>query len=244
MRTHILVIAAAALAIAFGLSTANDAQAAGVVPGDVNCNARTDAVDASLILQLDAHLVTTLPCQGSGDMNNDTRINSIDSSFILQSTAGLIPSFGAVISVDIETAQPIGVGQQFVAEIHVDNAPPLSAYAFQLVFDDTRISFVRMDDLGDMFAGSQRGPICTRELGAFHWNCFTAGPPVCLGGGHGPSGSGTLGRAVFRAEQAGVTAIDLTNTQLIWDDISPCDPSDLHVYPIPHKALNGQVTID
>ncbi|MEX2159287.1 MAG: hypothetical protein WEB04_07795 [Dehalococcoidia bacterium] len=246
MRIHILAVAVAAvaLAFAFSLSASNVTQASDVIPGNVNCNARTDAIDASLILQLDAHLVSSLPCQTAGDINSDGAANAIDGSFILQTVAGLIPSFGAVISIDIETAQPIGVGQQFVAEIHVDNAPRLSAYEFRLVFDDADVSFVGMGDLGDMFADSQRNPICTAEPGAFHWNCFSAGPPVCLGGGLGPSGSGTLGRAVFRAEQAGVTSVDLADTELVWDDIIPCDPVDFRVYPIPHKQRNATLTIE
>jgi hypothetical protein len=232
------------VAIAVGAVVADGARAANAVPGDVNCNARTDAIDASLILQLDAELLSSLSCQAAGDINGDGSANAIDSSVILQSVAGLIPSFGAVISIDIESAQPVGVGQEFVAEIHVDNAPGFSAYEFELVFNDARISFVRMEDLGEIFAGSQRNPICTAELGAFHWNCFSAGLPVCLGGGHGPSGSGTLGRAVFRAEQAGVTSIDLADTQLVWDDVRPCDPVLFRAYAIPHKARNATVTIE
>jgi hypothetical protein len=83
---------------------------------------------------------------------------------LLQGVAGLIPSFGAVISIDIETAQPIAAGQEFVAEIHIDNSPRLSAYEFRLVFDGADMSFVRMEDLGAFFSvGKFKMQIGTRQ---------------------------------------------------------------------------------
>lgn len=58
--------------------------------GDVNCDDRVNAVDAALILQRDAGLVSTLPCDENADVSGDGRINSIDAALILQREAGLL----------------------------------------------------------------------------------------------------------------------------------------------------------
>lgn len=58
--------------------------------GDVNCNSSVDSIDAALVLQLVAGLVSSLPCEENADTNGDGTINSIDAALILQFSAGLI----------------------------------------------------------------------------------------------------------------------------------------------------------
>ena len=58
--------------------------------GDVNCDTITDPIDAALILQLNARLISGLPCPGSGDVNGDLVTNPLDAALILQFSAGLI----------------------------------------------------------------------------------------------------------------------------------------------------------
>ena len=48
------------------------------------------AIDASLLLQLGAGLVSELPCGALGDANDDGEIDAIDASLILQFSAGLV----------------------------------------------------------------------------------------------------------------------------------------------------------
>ena len=65
------------------------------MPGDVNCNNSPGPVDASLILQLTAGLVETLPCEEAGDVNGDGRVDALDASLLLQFVADVIPSLPA-----------------------------------------------------------------------------------------------------------------------------------------------------
>ena len=60
--------------------------------GDVDCDYAVSSVDAALILQLTAGLVSFLFCQESGDVDGDGNTTSVDAAIILQFTAGLIPS--------------------------------------------------------------------------------------------------------------------------------------------------------
>jgi alpha-tubulin suppressor-like RCC1 family protein len=58
--------------------------------GDVNCDGIVSATDATLILQLVAGLVSSLPCQDSADADLSGDVSAIDATLILQLTAGLI----------------------------------------------------------------------------------------------------------------------------------------------------------
>lgn len=65
--------------------------------GDADCDKSASAIDAVLILQLDAGLVGSLPCQGSPDANRDGNVNSLDAALVLQYAAGLIPTLPPVL---------------------------------------------------------------------------------------------------------------------------------------------------
>ncbi len=58
--------------------------------GDADCSGRVDSRDALLVLQFEAGLLSSLPCQNLADVNRDGRIDSIDAGLIMQIDAGLI----------------------------------------------------------------------------------------------------------------------------------------------------------
>lgn len=60
--------------------------------GDVDCNGDVTSIDAALILQFTAGVVTFLLCPESADVDGDGNTTSVDAAIILQFTARLIPS--------------------------------------------------------------------------------------------------------------------------------------------------------
>ena len=60
------------------------------VCGDVNEDGVANSVDASLVLQLKAGLISSLPNESNGDVNSDGALTSVDAALLLQFTAGLI----------------------------------------------------------------------------------------------------------------------------------------------------------
>jgi hypothetical protein len=65
------------------------------VRGDASCDGRTNAVDAALILQLDAGLIAALPCPQNGDVSGDDRTNAVDAALVLQYDAGILDELPA-----------------------------------------------------------------------------------------------------------------------------------------------------
>ena len=64
----------------------------GLAVGDVNCDGATGAVDAGLIFQVTAGLLSELPFPEHGDVSRDDRTDAVDAALILQLTAGLLGS--------------------------------------------------------------------------------------------------------------------------------------------------------
>jgi len=64
----------------------------GDLPGDANCDGVVTAVDAAIMLQFSAGLISELPCARNADVNGDGEVNALDAALVLQFVAGLIPS--------------------------------------------------------------------------------------------------------------------------------------------------------
>ena len=63
------------------------------VRGDVNCDNLTNSLDALLILQRIAGLISNLDCEHNADTNFDGTISVVDAALILQFDAGIIDGF-------------------------------------------------------------------------------------------------------------------------------------------------------
>ena len=63
-----------------------------ILLGDVDCSEAVDSIDATLVLQLVAGLVTSLPCEDNANVNADQDVDSLDALFILFLVAGFIDS--------------------------------------------------------------------------------------------------------------------------------------------------------
>jgi len=61
-----------------------------VVAGDANCDGEVTAVDAALILQLNAGLIASVACPEGADANGDGEITAVDAALVLQFVAGII----------------------------------------------------------------------------------------------------------------------------------------------------------
>lgn len=83
------------------------------LPGDVDCSGESDSRDALLILQLDAGIAETVPCQYLADINLDGAVNSVDATLILQAVAALIPAPTprTLESIPLEAESGTGAGQ-------------------------------------------------------------------------------------------------------------------------------------
>lgn len=62
-----------------------------VVPiGDASCDLQVNAIDATVVLQSAAQLISRPPCETAADTNQDGSVQSTDATLILQYTAGLL----------------------------------------------------------------------------------------------------------------------------------------------------------
>ena len=64
-----------------------------VLLGDANCNGTVNAIDAAIVLQINAGLLRAPSCATNADVNRDGSIDSIDAALILQRIARLIGPF-------------------------------------------------------------------------------------------------------------------------------------------------------
>ncbi len=60
------------------------------LPGDANCDETVDSIDAALVLQYAAGVVSSPACEENADANRDGAIDAIDAALILQYSAGII----------------------------------------------------------------------------------------------------------------------------------------------------------
>lgn len=90
LSTHIVSAEADPVSIPAILLNSAVTIAEPVQVGDANCDETVNALDAALILQLSAGLISELPCPAGGDTNVDGVMNPLDAVLVLQFSAGLL----------------------------------------------------------------------------------------------------------------------------------------------------------
>ena len=65
------------------------------LPGDFDCDVQANSIDAALILQLSASIISALPCEDVADVSHDGSVNAVDATLILQYAAGILDSLSS-----------------------------------------------------------------------------------------------------------------------------------------------------
>lgn len=166
-----------------------------------------------------------------------------------QQNAGDTPA--ALMRIEVATPdEPIPAGEEFEARVLIENVDHLAAFELTIGYDPERLSYEGVRDQGQFLAASERGGeniSCTEPdpgPNSVLIVCTTLGPPLCLDGLPGASGSGLLATGVFKSKGGGNTELDLRQTVLISDDVQPCDPVELNTQSIEHGVESASVELE
>lgn len=152
-----------------------------------------------------------------------------------------------IVSIEAPS-DPIEVGEQFEVDVVVQDAEHVASFDFTIAYDANLLSFQRMESVGDFLTSGERQDLLCgdpiSQTGLLSVACVTVDAPVCLGGPPGASGSGLLGTVIFKAEGKGLATLDLVSpTDLVLDDIDPCDAAEGRSVAIEHATRNATVRI-
>ena len=136
-------------------------------------------------------------------------------------------SFGFHLLYDPDRVEPVRADGEDIAT--VEPGDDLPSESVEPIAGDIRV----LGELGELLSTGDRGVICAgpvirrAEPGKVFAVCASPSPPVCLGGSVGVSGSGVLGRVVFKSKGGDMTSFSLSSLDLVADDVAPpCDPED------------------
>lgn len=206
------------------------------------------SVDETLVLT-DSRLILddVDPCEEAEERMEEIPHSTEDASVLFTAPSHEVQETPALIRLQAPDEQ-VDVGDEFEVQVLLDDVAHLGSFEFAIKYDPERVSFVAIREAGAMLtADVERDIICAdpvNEEGTVRISCVALGAPACMGGVGGPSGSGLLGRVVFRANAAGTAALILTDpTDLVLDDLQPCDPDEGQAVAIPNKAQDTSVEI-
>jgi hypothetical protein len=171
------------------------------------------------------------------------------------------------VLIQIEGSQPVVEGEQFVAAVLVENVEHLAGFDFTIGYDAELLTpvgtgapgatppsgsevTVEADDVGQFIVqnGERQDMICemakaSPSAGTVRVSCVTAGPPLCLGGAAGASGSGVLGRVPFQSKGGGTTTLELVDSTLVLDDVADDCDREFKTVRIEHVREDAQVRL-
>ena len=156
---------------------------------------------------------------------------------VVVDNAERLGSFGFHLLYDPERVEPVrAVGEDDATVQPGDDFPGASV---EPISGDISV----MGELGELLSTGDRGVICAGPVirrtdpGKVFALCASPSPPVCLGGPVGVSGSGILGKVVFKSKGGDMTSFSLSSLDLVADDVDPpCDPQGaLTPIRIPHE---------
>lgn len=161
-----------------------------------------------------------------------------------------VPDTDTIVRLEVDPAavEPLESGIEFPVRVLVDQVEHMAGFDFALGFDPDKVDFVRVEDQGQFLQSSARGqnmqcPDLENNEGEVLVNCVTFGPPLCLDGDAGASGSGLLATVYFASRGKGDAKIELMTSTMALDDLAACETTDPQSQAIPH--LRGEaVTID
>lgn len=187
------------------------------------------------------------PCEEADELVNEIPHSTEDASILFAVPSHEVQETPALIRLEAPDQQ-VDVGDEFEVRVLVDDVEHLGSFDFAVAYDPERVSFVAIRDAGAILTDDERRDIiCVDPLdeeGTALISCVARDAPACMGGLGGVSGSGLLGRVVFRATSAGTAAMTLTiPTDLVLDDVQPCDPADGQAVIIPHETQGADVEI-
>lgn len=174
-----------------------------------------------------------------------------------------------VVRLRVDGVQPVKSGDTFRLTVLVDNVEHLAAFDVTVGYDPQRLKPVpaQRTDGGATNLGEGRSPVSVVDEGKFLKEngersnvvcsggvgndaaktvtvfCNTVDAPLCLGGGAGASGSGVLASIEFKSKGGGPTALEITDSTLVLDDVNPCDPTDFSAQKIEHTRQDATVEL-
>jgi hypothetical protein len=156
-------------------------------------------------------------------------------------TSTPVPDTDTTIRLEVdEPAEPLESGIEIPIRVTVDQVEHMAAFDVALGFDPDKVDFLRVEDQGQFLQDSDRGenmecPELEGTETTVLVNCVTFGPPLCLDGAAGASGSGLLATVYFSSRGNGDATIELTTSTMALDDLpETCDPENDQVQAIPH----------
>jgi len=154
-----------------------------------------------------------------------------------------LAGFGFTMNFDPDKLRPVGGTSDTGATPEGTPDPNLSGGG----------DLIQVDELGAFLEASERGEVSdisggllcpdpVSQNGRVVVGCSTLGPPACLGGAAGASGSGVLAVVPFESRGGGVTALELSESTLVLDDVEPCDP-DGSAVAIEHQLEGASIEL-